>query len=74
MPAAIHGGRAVFHRQRAAQDCQAASAASGTRAADFTKKHGIPSDMLPPSRTLKYKTYLGVFLCLGKERLIRQKK
>jgi hypothetical protein len=29
------------------------------------------SDMLPPSRTMKYKTYLGVFLCLGKAKLIR---
>ena len=28
--------------------------------------------MLPPSRTLKYKTYLGVFLCQEKVRLILQ--
>ena len=31
-------------------------------------------DMLPPSRTLKYKTYLGVFLCQEKVRLILQLK
>ena len=31
-------------------------------------------DMLPPSRTLKYKTYLGVFLWPEKARLTRQKK
>ena len=28
------------------------------------------SDMLPPSRTLKYNTYLGGFLCQEKLRLI----
>lgn len=28
-------------------------------------------DMLPPSRTPKYKTYLGVFLCPEKVRLIQ---
>ena len=28
-------------------------------------------DMLPPSRTLKYKTYLGVFLCPEKVRSIQ---
>ena len=32
------------------------------------------TDMLPPSRTLKYKTYLGVFLCPEKVRLTQQKK
>ena len=40
----------------------------------LNRKLGLDADMLPPSRTLKYKTYLGVFLCLGKARLIRQKK
>ena len=42
MPAAIHGGRAVFHRQRAAQDCQTASVVFETQAADFTKNTGSP--------------------------------
>ena len=40
----------------------------------LTEKLSHGSDMLPPSRTLKYKTYLGVFLCPEKVRLTRQKK
>jgi ABC-2 type transport system permease protein len=37
----------------------------------WLSKVGTASDMLPPSRTPKYKTYLGVFLCPEKVRLIQ---
>ena len=31
------------------------------------KKNRVKNDMLPPSRTLKYKTYLGVFYVQKKQ-------
>ena len=36
-----------------------------------SKKDAAEDDLLPPSRTLKYKTYLGVFLCPERVRLIQ---
>ena len=40
----------------------------------FVKEAAARYDMLPPSRTLKYKTYLGVFLCLDIIKLIQHLK
>ena len=38
---------------------------------NYEKKSSQGNDMLPPSRTLEYKTYLGVFLCPERVRLIQ---
>ena len=57
-------------------NCKKTAETSGEMVADLLwrkiqKKDRGGSDMLPPSRTLKYKTYLGVFLWTEKVRLIQ---